>query len=55
MLKTGLGLWPLLIIIFATVTTTYLDAFSAGVSFVSIFPKLSEKQRLSASRYSALY
>lgn len=43
MLKTGLGLWPLLIIIFATVTTTYLDAFSAGVSFVSIFPKLSEK------------
>lgn len=43
MLKTGLGLWPLLIIIFATVTTTYLDALSAGVSFVSIFPKLSEK------------
>lgn len=43
MLKMGLGLWPLLIIIFATVTTTYLDAFSAGVSFVSIFPKLSEK------------
>ncbi|WP_127057823.1 putative hydroxymethylpyrimidine transporter CytX [Veillonella ratti] len=43
MLKTGLGLWPLLVIIFATVTTTYLDAFSAGVSFVSIFPKLSEK------------
>lgn len=43
MLKTGLGLWPLLIIIFATVTTTYLDAFSAGVSFVSIFPNLSEK------------
>ena len=43
MLKTGLGLWPLLLIIFATVTTTYLDAFSAGVSFVSIFPNLSEK------------
>ena len=43
MLKTGLGRWPLLIIIFATVTTTYLDAFSAGVSFVSIFPNLSEK------------
>lgn len=43
MLKTGLGLWPLLIIIFATVTTTYLDAFSAGVSFVSIFPNLSKK------------
>ena len=43
MLKTGLGLWPLLIIIFATVTTTYLDAFSAGVSFVSIFPNSSEK------------
>ena len=43
MLKTGLGLWPLLIIIFATVTPKYLDAFSAGVSFVSIFPNLSEK------------
>lgn len=43
MLKTGLGLWPLLIIIFATVTTTYLDAFSAGVSAVSIWPPLSEK------------
>lgn len=43
MLKTGLGLWPLLIIIFATVTTTYLDAFSAGVSAVSIWPQLSEK------------
>lgn len=43
MLKTGLGLWPLLIIIFATVTTTYLDAFSAGVSLVSIFQNLSEK------------
>lgn len=46
MLKTGLGLWPLLIIIFATVTTTYLDAFSAGVSAVSIWPQLSEKQQL---------
>lgn len=44
MLKTGLGLWPLLIIIFATVTTTYLDAFSAGVSAVSIWPQLSEKK-----------
>lgn len=42
MLKAGLGLWPLLIIIFSTVTTTYLDAYSAGVSATSIVPKLPE-------------
>ncbi len=42
MLKAGLGLWPLLIIIFSTVTTTYLDAYSAGVSATSIVPKLQE-------------
>lgn len=43
MLKAGLGLWPLLIIIFSTVTTTYLDAYSAGVSATSLISTLPEK------------
>ena len=36
MLKTGLGIVGLLIIVFSTVTTTFLDAYSAGVSAFSI-------------------
>ena len=36
MLKTGFGVVGLLIIVFSTVTTTFLDAYSAGVSSVSI-------------------
>lgn len=32
MLKAGLGIAGLLIIVFSTVTTTYLDAYSAGIS-----------------------
>lgn len=44
MLKVGLGIAGLLIIIFSTVTTTFLDAFSAGVSSVSIWEKLDEKK-----------
>ena len=43
MLKTGLGLVGLLIIVFSTVTTTFLDAYSAGVSSVSISDKIKEK------------
>ncbi len=43
MLKTGLGVVGLLIIVFSTVTTTFLDAYSAGVSCVSISAKLKEK------------
>lgn len=43
MLKTGLGVVGLLIIIFSTVTTTFLDAYSAGVSSVSVFAGLKEK------------
>ena len=43
MLKTGLGVVGLLIIVFSTVTTTFLDAYSAGVSSVSISAKLKEK------------
>ena len=36
MLKTGLGVVGLLIIVFSTVTTTFLDAYSAGVSCVTV-------------------
>jgi putative hydroxymethylpyrimidine transporter CytX len=43
MLKAGLGAAALLIIVFSTVTTTFLDAFSAGVSSVSISGRLKEK------------
>ena len=40
MVKAGLGIAALLIVIFSTVTTTFLDAYSAGVSSESIFSKL---------------
>lgn len=43
MMKAGLGAAALLIIIFSTVTTTFLDVYSAGVSSVSIFKKINEK------------
>jgi len=43
MLSAGLGFAGLLIIIFSTVTTTVLDAYSAGVSSVSIVPGINEK------------
>lgn len=43
MVKTGLGVVGLLIIVFSTVTTTFLDAYSAGVSSVSISSKIKEK------------
>lgn len=39
MLKTGLGIVGLLIIVFSTVTTTFLDAYSAGVSSENVFSK----------------
>lgn len=43
MIKAGLGIAGLLIIIFSTVTTTFLDAYSAGVSSESIFAKIKGK------------
>ena len=43
MLKAGLGVSALLIMILSTVTTTLLDAFSAGVSCESLSKKLSGK------------
>ena len=43
LVKAGLGIVGLLIVVFSTVTTTFLDAYSAGVSSVSIWDKISEK------------
>lgn len=43
MLKSGLGFAALIIVILSTVTTTFLDAFSAGVSSVSVCGKIKEK------------
>lgn len=42
-LKTGIGIAGLLIVIFSTVTTTFLDAYSAGVSSEAISKKLNVK------------
>ena len=42
-LKFGLGMAGLLIIVLSTVTTTFMDAFSAGVSSESISLKLNGK------------
>lgn len=43
MMQAGLGVIGVLIIIFSTVTTTFLDAYSAGISFGTITKKVSEK------------
>lgn len=43
MLKASLGIAGLLIVVFSTVTTTFLDAYSAGISGESIFAKLKGK------------
>lgn len=43
LLSLNLGIIALGIIVLATVTTTFLDAYSAGVTFLNIFPKMNEK------------
>ncbi len=43
MLKAGLGVAGLAIIVFSTVTTTFLDAYSAGVSSESLSKRISGK------------
>ncbi|NMB09544.1 MAG: putative hydroxymethylpyrimidine transporter CytX [Tissierellia bacterium] len=43
MLKANLGIAAIIIIVFSTVTTTYLDVFSAGISSVSIKKNLNPK------------
>jgi len=53
MLKAGLGIAGLLIVVFSTVTTTFLDAYSAGVSSESISGRLSGKWVAVGSRSPA--
>ena len=43
MVKAGLGIAGLLIIVFSTVTTTFLDAYSAGISSESLSTKINGK------------
>ncbi len=43
MLKSGLGAAGLVIVVLSTVTTTYLDAYSAGVSGQSVWARLNPK------------
>ncbi len=43
MTKAGLGIAALIVVIFSTVTTTFLDVYSAGVSCKSLHPSLKEK------------
>jgi putative hydroxymethylpyrimidine transporter CytX len=43
MLQAGLGLAGIVVVLLSTVTTTFLDVFSAGVSSRSILPEVSEK------------
>jgi len=39
-----LGFFALCIVLLSTVTTTFLDAYSAGVSFLNVFPKFNERK-----------
>ena len=43
MLKAGLGILGLLIIVFSTVTTTFLDAYSAGISSETVVSRWNGK------------
>ena len=43
LVKAGLGIVGLLIIVFSTVTTTFLDAYSAGISAESVSAKIRGK------------
>ncbi|MEG0829701.1 MAG: putative hydroxymethylpyrimidine transporter CytX [Anaerovoracaceae bacterium] len=43
MMAAGFGIAGLIVIVFSTVTTTFLDVYSAGVSCVSVSKKINEK------------
>lgn len=43
MLAANLGVSAFGIVVLSTVTTTFMDAYSAGVTFLNIVPKLNEK------------
>lgn len=44
LLHAGLGVVALGVVVFSTVTTTFLDVWSAGVSAANLSPRISEKQ-----------
>ncbi len=44
LMQAGLGIVGILIVLFSTVTTTFLDAYSAGVSAQSIYEKIDAKK-----------
>lgn len=44
MLASNLGIIALGIVVLSTVTTTFLDIYSAGISFLNIIPKLNERK-----------
>ncbi len=44
MVKAGLGIAALVILVFSTVTTTFLDAWSAGISAESLSGKINSKK-----------
>jgi putative hydroxymethylpyrimidine transporter CytX len=43
MIAANLGITALLIVALSTVTTTFLDAYSAGITFLNVFPRIKEK------------
>jgi len=43
LLAAGFGFTALGIVVLSTVTTTFLDAYSAGVSFLNLLPRLKER------------
>ncbi len=43
MMEAGLGIAAMIIVIFATVTTTFLDVYSVGESMLNIYKKLDSK------------
>ena len=44
MMALHLGFAALGIVLLSTITTTFLDAYSAGVTFTNIFPQISERK-----------
>lgn len=44
LMAANLGITALGIVVLSTVTTTFLDAYSAGVTALNLFPKLNEKK-----------
>jgi len=43
LLSAGLGIVAFIIVVLSTVTTTFLDVFSAGICIVNLHPKTNEK------------